>query len=62
VTLSITVLSANCRYAECRVFFIIYAECHYGECRYAVCHGAVLPTEISGYFSVQSSASEQNYK
>jgi hypothetical protein len=61
MTLSITVLSANCCYAECRVFYY-YAECHYGECRYAECRGAVLPTEISGYFSVQSSAAEQNYE
>jgi hypothetical protein len=61
MTLSTLVLSANCRYAECRVFYY-YAECHYGECRYAVCHGAVLPTQISGFCSVQSSAAEQNYE
>ncbi len=55
MTLSITVLSANCHYAvchyaecdyaechyaECRIFYY-YAECHYAECHYAECRGAV---------------------
>jgi len=35
MTLSVTVLSAKCRYTECR-----YAEYQYAKCRYAECHGA----------------------
>ncbi len=43
-TLRITGLSAECRYAECRVF-----HCDAG-CHYAECHGTV--SDVENYTSV----------
>ncbi len=44
MTISTTVLSVKCHYAEYRVFYcyaeFYYAECRYAECRYAECRGA----------------------
>ncbi len=37
-------------YAECRVCWVFYAECHkevlYSECRYDKCHGATLAYSV----------------
>jgi hypothetical protein len=43
MTLSITLLSAECRYADCHVLLLCLvseSECRYPECRYAECCGA----------------------
>jgi hypothetical protein len=51
MTLSITVLSAKCHYAEWRVFHC-YAECHYAEYCYAVCFYAECRGELEVKFLV----------
>jgi hypothetical protein len=35
-----------CHYAECRVSFVVNAECYYAECRYAECRGATRPLDF----------------
>jgi hypothetical protein len=52
MTLGITALSIECRFAECHVLFIVmlcnyeelcYAPCSYLECHYAECSGSSPP-------------------
>jgi hypothetical protein len=36
----LSVINAECHYAECHYAKCRYAECHYAKCRYTECHYA----------------------